>query len=73
MHNRGLKLLFSFSKSRHPLLYYDNLDLEIIVKLDKLVRMQMGMNDKTVFEGDLNYVDRYKYFYIGFCSRVYNT
>ena len=44
------------------------MDLEIIMKLDKLVRLQMGMNDKTVVEGELNYIDRYKDFYIGFCS-----
>jgi len=27
--------------------------LEVIIKLDKLVHLQMEINDKTVFEGDL--------------------
>jgi len=27
--------------------------LEVIIKLDKLVRLQMVINGKTVFEGDL--------------------
>jgi hypothetical protein len=30
-----------------------SVDLEVIIKLDKLVRLQMVINGKTVFEGDL--------------------
>ena len=29
------------------------MDAEVIVKLDKLVRLQMGLNDKAIFECDL--------------------
>jgi len=29
------------------------MDAEVIVKLDKLVRLQMGLNDTNMFEGDL--------------------
>jgi hypothetical protein len=29
------------------------MDAEVIVKLDKLVSLQMGLNDKSMFEGDL--------------------
>jgi hypothetical protein len=29
------------------------MDAEVIVKLDKLVSLQMGLNDKNIFEGDL--------------------
>jgi len=35
-------------------LFIKRVDLEVIVKLNKLVRLQMGMNDTMVFEGDLN-------------------
>ena len=29
------------------------MDAEVIVKLDKLVSLQMGLNNKNMFEGDL--------------------
>jgi hypothetical protein len=29
------------------------MDAEVIVKLDILVSLQMGLNDKNIFEGDL--------------------
>jgi hypothetical protein len=29
------------------------MDAEVIVKLNKLVRLQMGLNDKNMFEVDL--------------------
>jgi hypothetical protein len=29
------------------------MNAEVIVKLDKLVRLQIGLNDKNMFEGDL--------------------
>ena len=29
------------------------MDAEFIVKLDKLVCLQIGLNDKNMFEGDL--------------------
>ena len=28
------------------------MDAEVIVKLNKLVRLKMGLNDKNIFEGD---------------------
>jgi hypothetical protein len=29
------------------------MDAEVIVKFDKLVSLQMGLNNKNMFEGDL--------------------
>ena len=36
------------------------MDAEVIVKLDKLVSLQMRLNDKNMFEGDLVQICKYK-------------